>query len=293
MPASLTQRMFAAARSTYLIHDGGDSLDPESPDYRTVDWLNGGPHAFVAGMDRIDVGMVGEIDAGILIAFRGTLPPDSPDHEQMVLDWLCDFDALMVPPTAFSGKFLVHQGFNDALVKLLKVGQPLIETMIGGDSGTKSIYLTGHSKGGALANLAAYFCKSNWPSRNVFVTTFAAPRCGDVDYQAAFDTLVPHSVRYEAQDDIVPHLPPNIGFKTLLNRLPALCSHLDGLTHGYASVDALKFIDWSGKIVGDSPILELHRLTNLAGLMVELDFAKIVRDHTLDAGGVYAGASYP
>jgi Lipase (class 3) len=271
MSASLTQRMFAAARSTYLIRDGGDSLDPESEDYRTVDWLNGGPHAFVAGLDRIDAGIAGEIDAGVL----------------------CDFDALMVPPTAFSGKFLVHQGFNDALVKLLKAGLPLIETLIGGASDTKPIYVTGHSKGGALANLAAYFCKSNWPSRHVFLTTFAAPRCGDADYQAAFDTLVPHSVRYEAQDDIVPHLPPNIGFKALLNRLPVLRSRLDGLTHGYASVDTLKFIDWSSKIVGDSPILELHRLANLAGLMIELDFAKIVRDHTLDAGGVYAGAPYP
>ena len=37
----------------------------------------------------------------------------------------------------------------------------------------------------------------------------------------------------------------------------------------------------------------LGALEGDAGLMVELDFAKIVQDHTLDAGGVYASAPYP
>ncbi len=92
--------------------------------------------------------MVGETETEIIVAFRGTLPPtsNSPDQRQVLLDWLGDLDAFLVAGADLPG--LVHQGFLGALDALW----PDVANAI---TPGKTLYFTGHSKGGAIANLAA------------------------------------------------------------------------------------------------------------------------------------------
>lgn len=84
MPAALCGRLLCVARQTYAVL--ADGAVPEAPNSDQIGYL-GAPQGFVAGRDRIDAGLVGESADGILLAFRGTLPPDSPNHGQAVLDW--------------------------------------------------------------------------------------------------------------------------------------------------------------------------------------------------------------
>ena len=132
----------------------------------------------------------------------------------------------------------------------------------------KPVYFTGHSKGGALANLAA----ARWASENAgktppIVTTFAAAKPGDAHFQAAYDKLVPHSLRYEYQDDIVPHLPPGVEFRAMFAKVPLFNDFIansnaklpEGAV-GFVGVGDLKFIDWSGAIVDELLAVALSAL---------------------------------
>jgi hypothetical protein len=210
----------------------------------------------------------------------------------VLLDWLNDFDAILVQGNQLPG--LVHQGFLEALDALWSDVSRSIPS-------GKPIYFTGHSKGGALANLAA----ARWAAENAgrtppFVTTFAAAKPGDADFQVAYDKLVPHSLRYEYQDDIVPHLPPGVEFRTMFANVPLLSNFIANSNSklpegavGFVGVGDLKFIDWSDVIVGDSLQLRFQRYAHLIGLIVELNFGRIIADHSLDGGGGYATAILP
>src|SRR5271165_2155140 len=64
--------------------------------------------------DTINACLVGQNANGIIIAFRGTLPPTEPDS---LMDWLQD---LFVEPVAFKGlPGEVHEGFLDAVNAIL------------------------------------------------------------------------------------------------------------------------------------------------------------------------------
>ena len=206
MALTLTGRLLCAAQHTYMITDTG--VTPDSPAYPApspsslVGYLTP-PACFAAGVGRINAGLVGETATEIIVAFRGTEPYDSPDHGQMIRDWLNDVNALLVPEPGMPG--LVHEGFRDALNTIWPAMWPEIQARVAASPG-KPLYFTGHSKGGAIAPLAAMRCLS--PDVVPYVCTFAAARCGDQDFADGYNVAVPHSVRYEYQDDIVPHLPP-------------------------------------------------------------------------------------
>ena len=65
------------------------------------------------------------------------------------------------------------------------------------------------------------------------------------------------SLRYEYQDDIVPHLPPGVEFRAMFAKVPLFNDFIassnaklpDGAV-GFVGVGDLKFIDWSDAIVG-------------------------------------------
>lgn len=285
MPLSLTGRLLCAARQSYQIT--GDGPVPAAPNSDQIGY--GTPDGFAVGPARIDACLVGEADDGIIVAFRGTLPPDSPNHGQAVLDWASDLDALLVNDTGgLPGK--VHQGFRDALGALWPKVEPAI-TQRSQNSPAKPIYVTGHSKGGALANLAALRLRAQFPaSTAIIVGTFAAARPGDAAFAKAYDAAIPQSARYEYADDIVPHLPPSNEFSVMFQNVPFIAGTLRGLTRGYASVGDLHFVDWNGNLVGESPLLRFERFTHLAALMAGFGFVTIVADHSISPGSGYDNA---
>lgn len=284
-------RLLLAASQAYDLTQSGPA--PIDPAYAAIGW-NGNPVGVVGGVDRIGAALVGATATEAIVAFRGTLPPNasSPDKRQVFLDWLNDFDALLVPGPNLPG--LVHQGFLDQL-------EPIWNEVLAQIPQGKPIYITGHSKGGALANLAA----ARWATLNPaktppFVVTFAAAKPGDGGFEAVYDRIVPHSLRYEFQDDIVPHLPPGAAFHDVFKAVPTISDALVNLpsarmqgTAGYVYVGDLQFINWSKVIVPDSVLLRLDRYGHLAELFLTLGFEKIIADHSIDDGGGYANAILP
>jgi hypothetical protein len=290
-PLTIAAKMLRASQQAYDVTAGG--LVAIRPPYDQIGWLNP-PQGFAVGLQRVDAALVGETDSEAIVAFRGTLPLStaSPDDRQVLLDWLGDLDALLVPGAHLPG--LVHQGFLGALDVLWAGVAAAIPA-------GKPLYMTGHSKGGALANLAAArYAALNPQAPPPIVTTFGAAKPGDDSFAAAYDRLVPHSVRYENRDDIVPHLPPGLEFQAMFRNFdlfaPAVARAAAALppgVGGFVGVGELKFIDWTGGIVADSPTLRFHRYLALAQLAVTFNLRTIIDDHTSGDEGGYAKAVLP
>jgi len=123
--------------------------------------------------------------------------------------WLSDLDASQVPPrgigTAHYTHTLVHSGFYKLY---MSIQEKLHEALKKYPSST--LFITGHSLGGALANLCAYDLASSF--KNMIVYTFAAPRLGNLAFASAYDNMISKSNSYRIfnTEDVVPDTPPPI-----------------------------------------------------------------------------------
>jgi len=167
---------------------------------------------------------------GIIVAFRGTVF-NSP------LDWLQN--AALVLRTAYTKITLldnhedtidnnekekkkklvmtlklpgkVHLGFLTAVRSLWK---PMIDEIQkrmdeGNVNSEPKLYFCGHSKGGAMASLAAYLFNLDPSLPNITaVYTFASAKVGNSEFRDAFNHEV-NQTSYESYLDIVPFLPPS------------------------------------------------------------------------------------
>lgn len=122
-------------------------------------------------------------------------------------DWL---DNVRIFPT--KGPFgNVHSGFYNALLdvwKRKKMWDRIKELQYRGAGEVKrSLWLTGHSLGGAMATLAAAcLAKENIPLYGVY--TFGQPRCGDDNFQVKFDSKLKEKFfRFQNRNDIVTRIP--------------------------------------------------------------------------------------
>jgi hypothetical protein len=77
-----------------------------------------------------------------------------------------------------------------------------------------SVIFTGHSLGGAVANLASASFILQFPNTDVKLYTFGQPRVGNDKYAEYLDKLILTSYRVVHKKDIVPHKPAyNVGFR--------------------------------------------------------------------------------
>jgi hypothetical protein len=183
---------------------------------RRVGWIEP-PLAISRG---IDLALVGRVNEGVVVAFRGSLPPffdgGSADW-QIVLDWLNGGLSLCVEDPLYGGG--VHLGFSDSLRRLWgdKDGKPglhtavqamLDQSLLDRRSG-RHLFVTGHSKGGALANLFAARAarQARWADLAISVATIAAARAGNSAFAKAYAESRVACLRYELDSDPVPHLP--------------------------------------------------------------------------------------
>ena len=281
-------RLLFAARATYKIAPATVLVPPPEYGLRSV-------AAWVTGADNIDAALVAEADEGIIVAFRGTIPLDSPDHAQSVLDWLNDGDAIFVPGDDLPGR--LHRGFRDSLNSLWPMLEATLLDRAGAAAATTPLYVTGHSKGGSIAFLAAMRCKSALAVKGlrnpVYVCTFAAAHPADQDFATAFDAVVQHAVRYEYADDVVPHLPPENVLRLLLGKAP-LPGPITSVEEGFVSPGDLHYLARGGASddppAVDTTTLELRRIASIADRAATFDFGRIVRDHSIDKGSGYANA---
>jgi hypothetical protein len=285
MTYPITTRLLCAAQQAYEIIAAGPAPDsaptPAPSPSSMVGWLQP-PAAMVGGDDEVNAVLVGETAAEIIVAYRGTEPFDSLDHERMVLDWLTDLEAPLVTAPNVPGS--VHKGFSHDCDELWSWVLAQVQAL----STSKPLYVTGHSKGGALANIAAV--KFVAAGLTPFVCTFEGARAGDQAFADGYDQAVLHSTRYEYQDDIVPHLPPDLGFLSAFRNLPVINQILSTFIGTYVPVGDLRFVNWQGQIVPDAPALESLRFSHLIGLMASGGWDKIIDDHAIGPGSGAASA---
>src|SRR5271166_5484828 len=118
------------------------------------------PQTACAGEGLIDAAKVGQCPFGIVVAFRGTLPPSVNDPDSW-LDWLQNFFA--VPASSPSGPNQVpgqvHSGFFNATTSIIQKVHTLVSGFNPGPE--NPVFVTGHSKGGAMASIGAYILSQN------------------------------------------------------------------------------------------------------------------------------------
>lgn len=176
------------------------------------------------GHRQIDQALVGRTADGVVVAFRGSLPPffgDAHDGWDVVLDWLNDAFSLCVEDSHYGGG--VHFGFSESLRRLWTDAgsgpgvrtaiQAMLDQSLLDRKARRHLFVTGHSKGGALANLAAMRAAlaPEWHDLPVSVATIAAARAGNGDFARSYERTRIACLRYEMPGDLVPHLPLNPG----------------------------------------------------------------------------------
>ncbi len=204
--------MWASSRLAYSIKDGKLPEDyktridysyegEEGNCYQRAEFI-GDVYSYTGGIGSIHAGMVGISKAGIIISLRGT---DGNDTEfGSYLDWLNNFLAVQVPFAPY-GKGNVHMGFLSAVVSiqnvLIRKTQELI-LELKKDRKAPVIYITGHSKGGAMTAIMAKMLQKH-VNHQIIVCSFGAPRVGDGGFRRDYPFI---HYRYESFLDIISHL---------------------------------------------------------------------------------------
>ena len=281
MATSLECRLLCTSVCAYGIQNDG-TVAHDQPYFDAIQFAHE-PTARVAGGVEINACLVGTNTDGVIVGFRGTLPPASPNHEQTIRDWMNDLNAELIHGGGLPG--LVHEGFWDSLESLWPWLLPEVQSQLGDAAEGRRLYITGHSKGAALANLAAMRLKVE-KGIGATVVTHAGPHPGNEDFAAAYNKLI-NSTRFEYADDIVPHLPPSLAFRHMFASVPFTEPYVHRLDLDYSSVGTLQYIERDGSIVDDSATLRFTRFESLARLIATLRFDEIVADHACRCGAGY------
>lgn len=135
-----------------------------------------------------------ENDENIVVVFRGS---------NSIEDWLANFQAVSNPGPLKNTK--AHEGFQDALYPAVIQLTKLVDLA---NDGSKKLWLTGHSLGGALASLyAGMLIENGYAVYGIY--TYASPRPANGKFEDKLNAKVigPH-YRVVNHGDIVPHVPP-------------------------------------------------------------------------------------
>ena len=136
----------------------------------------------------------------IVIAFRGS--------ELSIEDWKTNADAFKNSWVRCTGVGRVHGGFENGLTS---IWQELYSNLLRLRNNNQSIWITGHSQGGALAVLAAskLYHQNRALSKAVYgIYTFGQPRIGNPVFAKSFDRNWSRKCfRVVNHNDIVTRLP--------------------------------------------------------------------------------------
>jgi len=296
MPTTIDCRLLCAATCAYdILADG--TFTPRGPHYPAVGWV-ADPAVYFAPKAPINACLIGTNQAdGIILAFRGTLPPTNLNIPPQVRDWLQDFEAKPVaPPSGFPPGVMVHEGFWNAVESLWQDQiVPALHALQAANPQAK-LYVTGHSKGGAMAALAAARLSFQETINAAGVYLYAPARAGNSLFVSTFPPQIP-VVRYEHYLDAVPFLPPNLHHLNVIARIPLLHEIFKNATPWeYTPLGTLQYIQRDGTVVGDSAGLSLKREQEIILHALAGGAVGIARAHgpwcksTLSDGGYMLGA---
>lgn len=278
--------MFAASACAYEIDQNGTYVAKE-PYHSAAGWT-APPVAVVGGLVNIDAVLIGMTPDGIVMAFRGTIPPALTIPA--ILDWWQNiYDVPPMKAGAIPGQ--VHSGFWSATNSVWASLEKQYNALSAANPGAK-LYLTGHSKGGAMAALIAARIHFERTSviRPTAIYTFGSARAGDSDFASAFPLKDIPVTRYENHLDIVPMLPPDAAFIKLLAEIPEVGRELQAAAKwNYASLGTLQYIEKNHNIVPKMLFLDVVRVGEI---IVELatgqtGFTRVVEAHETGLGKGY------
>jgi len=150
----------------------------------------------------------------IIVSYRGT-------EETSITNWIEDlkFFKSWEPFDGLSGCY-VASGFNGAYASLQSQTQAAVQALTA-QYPTASLTVTGHSLGGAIAEIDSLFFALNIPGVSIKTVTYGTPRVGNLDFAQLIDSHVPNFSRVNNMLDVIPIVPGRfLGF-----------SHPDGEIH--------------------------------------------------------------
>ena len=158
------------------------------------------------------------------MAFRGSNTFES---------FLIDLQSAVLTPYKNVTGASVGLGFYKEWVALIPQVMPEVKKL-SQQYPSYSVWVTGHSLGGALATLCALDLQTELQI-NATVYTYGSPRVGNVAFAQYYDSLVPNTFRIVNGQDIIPHLPlKTMNFYHVATEVwenPSECkSHHNGLT---------------------------------------------------------------
>lgn len=284
---NLTCKLACASAAAYCI-DVNDKTgrynpsDGKNTQYNAVGFVS---DPFVIVSNKINAVLIGSTETEIIVSFRGTLTPAL--NIASIEDWILDFTAKPIELSPLSGK--VHSGFAKAFSELSEGIKSSLETLL--SEKKLPVFVTGHSKGGGIAPIAALFIKKEYnitPKRTI---TFAAPKSGNSVFCNAYNAEFTNHVRYENYLDLVPLLPPSKSFIDLLMGLPFWSKEIkklleDAANWNYETVGTLSYIDSHGKVKKPaSPMTE--RIFDIFKKIVVLEFGEIGAAHSIECNHGY------
>ncbi|MED4016055.1 MULTISPECIES: lipase family protein [Sutcliffiella] len=139
-------------------------------------------------------GFIIESEEVIVVAFRGT---------QTNLDWISDLEVSQEHFPYCSPSPLVHSGFLSIYNSVRDEIFPTLETL----SKKKTLLITGHSLGGALATLLALECNIEKLFSSIIMYNYGSPRVGDEGFVEEYKKQGPPSIRFVNLLDLVPFVP--------------------------------------------------------------------------------------
>ena len=156
----------------------------------------------------------------IILSFRGT--------EGKIPDWITNIDAFKETWINVPQAGEVHHGFYVALSSIWDEVTSEIKKL---RTSGQSIWLTGHSLGGALATLAAATLRLQQPEIEINgLYTFGQPRVGNKEFSSNFNSkLKKKCYRCVNNNDVVTRVPPRIFGYSHVGRL--MYFDVDGVLH--------------------------------------------------------------
>jgi hypothetical protein len=244
----------------------------------------------VQGLPR-DRALVVPIAGGIAIAIRGTQPPTLASGRaawSSFVDWANN--VRLVGRDTYPGE--VHDGFADAADALWYdadagpgIGASVRSLLANSDA--RKLYIAGHSKGGAVANLVAWRAKHDaaFAGVDIQVVTFAAARAGDARFAERYAAAGIRCTRYEVATDIVPHLPPSTATPrwaaSLLAAIGIGSSRLGFVPVGACTIDKPGFAGWLGDTIAATGSFARSLIRR------EPDWRVLASAHLIDADSRY------
>lgn len=209
----------------------------------------------------------------VILAMRGTLPPIPHDGADFVTikDWLNDFDAVPDDEGFHSG---LIQSWNHIKTNLeQKKASAFLQGAFKGNA-NKKFMVTGHSKAGALAIIAAIkMSKSQgWTTQEPDgVYSFEGARPLTAEGAKPYVGKLSKLYRIEYKDDIVPLVPPGAWLKSQEKQIPPILAKVfsDVVNkHAYDSLGlgTLYYIDRDNNMnrVTDEHAILPSRIQNIA-----------------------------